>query len=57
MYLRGARGRFEENPKPSNGKSRNSEKAVYNVPRPGLLWDDLEEEPLPKDGGRARPSK
>lgn len=56
-YLRGALGRFEEGNN-SNGSSYSpgSDDAYYSIPRPGLLWDG-DEEPLPDDGGRTRPSK
>ncbi|MEW5961753.1 MAG: hypothetical protein AB1801_28880, partial [Chloroflexota bacterium] len=31
------------------------EEIYYKIPRPGLLWDNEEDqEPLPKDGGRQR---
>jgi site-specific DNA-methyltransferase (cytosine-N4-specific) len=57
-YLRGALGRFAED-NTSNGSSYSpgSDDAYYSIPRPGLLWDEDEEEPLPKDGGRTRPKK
>ena len=48
-YLRGALGRFEE--EPSNGHRPRS-KDWYRVPRPGLLWDTGDLPPLAEDGGR-----
>jgi site-specific DNA-methyltransferase (cytosine-N4-specific) len=52
-YLKGALGRFNEENLKTNGSQ---EEVFYKIPRPGLLWDDVEnEEPLPEDGGRKRP--
>ncbi len=58
-YLKGGVGRFsKENFSNSNGRGKTPEKDVYyRIPRPGLLWDEEEEEPLPADGGRKRPGK
>lgn len=56
-YLRGAKARFEDSGQPC-GKERSVRKAgegYYRVPHPGLLWDQTDPEPLPEDGGRARP--
>lgn len=54
-YLEGAIGRFDE----ENFKTNNSQGEVYyRIPRPGLLWNDQEdEERLPEDGGRTRPKR
>jgi len=54
-YLAGALGRFyKENRK----TDRSHEEVYYKIPRPGLLWDeDQDDEPLPADGGRKRPEK
>jgi len=53
-YLKGAVGRFNKANFQSNGSR---EKTFYKIPRPGLLWNDMPDEvPLPKDGGRSRPS-
>ena len=57
-YLRGARGRFEESEQRC-GTPRGSRKAgegYYRIPHPGLLWEENDGEPLPKDGGRKRPN-
>ena len=54
-YLEAAQGRFNEENLKTNAAQ---EEVYYKIPRPGLLWDDEEEdEPLPKDGGRERPKK
>lgn len=51
-YVDGARGRFigDEKPPTTNG---NSEK-FYKLARPGLLWNGIDDVPLPQDGGKAR---
>ena len=38
---------------PEGGRSSN----FYNAPRPGILWDTLDDEPLPEDGGMKRPRR
>jgi DNA modification methylase len=55
-YLKGAVGRFNKANFQENGKR---EEVYYKIPRPGLLWEDNEneEEALPSDGGRKRPKK
>ncbi len=54
-YLEAAQGRFNEDNLRTNGSQ---EEVYYKIPRPGLLWDDEEDdEPLPEDGGRKRPKK
>lgn len=55
-YLRGAVGRFDgpersADPDRDPGDPRN----YYKVPKPGLMWNGMEEDPLPKDGGKSRP--
>ncbi len=61
-YLAGALGRFTESettatpPRSGAGKK---EQRYYSLPRPGLLWNGLDERdtaPLPADGGRTRAS-
>ena len=54
---RGAKGRFEESEQPcATAKStKKTGEVYYRIPHPGLLWDDIEHEPLPADGGRKRP--
>jgi len=51
-YVDGARGRFigDEKSPTSNG---NSEK-FYKLARPGLLWNGVDDVPLPQDGGKVR---
>jgi site-specific DNA-methyltransferase (cytosine-N4-specific) len=57
-YLEGALGRFEKaktgNAPPPYGV--HDESSYYKVPRPGLLWNEWEDDRLPEDGGRQRPS-
>lgn len=47
-------GRFDEENLISNGTQEN---VYYKIPRPGLLWNDEMEAPLPEDGGRKRPKR
>ncbi len=50
-YLRGAVGRFgREGRRVETGEARTH----YQVPRPGLLWNQSSPEPLRIDGGRSR---
>ena len=56
VYLEGAKGRFEENgsakPKGISGVP------TYKIQRPGLLWDNSQDQtPLVEDGGKNRPLK
>lgn len=51
-YLEGAVGRFPEDGKPEKPASD----TYYSIPKTGILWDQLPEEPLPEDGGRTRES-
>lgn len=48
-YLEGAKGRFLR-----GVPNRPPRRVSYTVPRPGMLWNDLPESPLPTDGGRTR---
>ena len=54
-YLNGALGRFVDGVvvRPAI----KGEDGYYKVPRPSLLWNGNDPEPLPPDGGRKRPSK
>jgi site-specific DNA-methyltransferase (cytosine-N4-specific) len=57
-YLEGALGRFqrkaaERYPSPAK-TAKPSDDAFYRAYRPGLMWNGVEEEPLPKDGGAKR---
>lgn len=51
-YLKGALGRFQQ--QISHGKLGANESNYYKVFRAGVLWNMLDEEPLPEDGGRNR---
>jgi DNA modification methylase len=57
-YLRGALGRFVRRTDASADDSGNSPKDdmndYYRVPRPGVLWNGVEDFSLPADGGRQR---
>lgn len=53
-YLEGAAARFD---KEGQNIPRGSRNDYYSLPRPGLLWNGEETEPLPSDGGRKRPRK
>ena len=60
-YLRGGRSRFHKRSRngarPTAGRgSANGNGTYYRIPRPGFLWDDSAESPLPPDGGAKRPS-
>ena len=57
QYLLGAQGRFLSPNGNRPKQSSHKETRTYNVHRPGLLWEDGIETPLPKDGGRTRPPK
>ena len=54
-YLAGAVGRFVR-PTHLERPSLDDKGAYYRVPRPGLLWNGLDDEPLVGDGGRRRPA-
>lgn len=60
-YLKGAVGRFTGAPPKQEQMfgpaDLNRDDAYYKAFRPGLLWTDVEEDPLPSDGGRRRSSK
>ncbi len=55
-YCEAARGRFERDPQESGKPAADpeDESNYYKVPRPGMLWNGTEGEPLPKDGGKKR---
>lgn len=55
-YLEGALARFRVENAASNQR-KTSRSSHYRLPRPGLLWDNDTNRPLPKDGGRSRPKK
>lgn len=55
-YLAGALSRF---PPLNNGSAKGQAKpeddsSYYRVPRPGLMWNGVDGDPLPADGGKAR---
>ncbi len=54
-YLVGALGRFHQ--PLSRHKTPTNEANYYKIPRPGLLWNIINEEPLSTDGGRTRSFK
>ena len=56
-YLLGAKGRFVKSSPPNQLRFTGVKAETYNIQRPGALWDDSPQEPLPADGGRARPAK
>lgn len=57
-YLKGALGRFENGNMRSKAQLNEEDEAnYYRVPRPGILWNGLDEPPLFKDGGKKRPQK
>lgn len=53
-YLLGALGRFERPTAPRESVDLDDDSNYYRLPRPGLLWNGEEAEPLPADGGRER---
>ena len=57
QYLLGAQGRFVATPSAKVKRSAQRDQKTYNIHRPGLLWGNGEEPPLPSDGGRNRPTK
>lgn len=56
-YLLGARGRFLSSSSPKQLRFARSKAETYNIQRPGALWNDSPQTPLPQDGGRKRPKK
>ncbi len=56
-YLLGAKGRFLRPPSPKQLRLTGVKADSYNIQRPGALWDDSPQTPLPADGGRSRPAK
>ena len=57
QYLKGAQGRFVISPSGKAKRSAQRDQITYNIHRPGLLWENGKESPLPHDGGRFRPVK
>ena len=56
-YLLGAQGRFLSSSSPKQLRFTGRKVETYNIQRPGALWDDSPQLPLPEDGGRSRPAK
>ncbi len=56
-YLLGAKGRFLTSTSPKQMRFTGANAEAYQIQRPGALWDDSPETPLPGDGGRSRPVK
>jgi len=57
-YLTGALGRFQANGNGEKAKSSSRKEEngnFYKVPRPGILWNGIDADPLCTDGGRTRP--
>lgn len=58
-YLAGAVGRFSQdaaaNPYAKPKRAEKTEPRHYHLPHPGLLWTAEHGDPLPEDGGKARP--
>ena len=57
QYLLGAQGRFSPPDGNRSKKPPQQDSRAYSIYRPGLLWGDEIESPLPEDGGRTRPPK
>ncbi len=55
-YLRGALGRFVQKrvANQTQSKPENDPSNYYKIPRPGIMWNGIEESPLAPDGGRKR---
>jgi site-specific DNA-methyltransferase (cytosine-N4-specific) len=55
-YLRGALGRFQRTPVPREAADPLDDDNYYRIPRPGILWNGTQGEPLQQDGGKTRPA-
>jgi site-specific DNA-methyltransferase (cytosine-N4-specific) len=54
--LKGAIGRFQATAKKVRATGKPDDPSnFYKVPRPGLLWQGIEIDKLPEDGGKRRP--
>lgn len=53
-YLEGAKGRFLPASERTETVGHSTGAKSYQIARPGLLWNGVEQEPLPEDGGRSR---
>ena len=56
-YLKGAWGRFDNEPSVLIPQSTSKGSTVYEVPKPGALWGELDDILLPYDGGQQRGSR
>lgn len=57
QYLLGAQGRFLKANRIVPGRNNQSDHTLYSIHKPGVLWDDAPQPPLPTDGGRRRPKR
>jgi site-specific DNA-methyltransferase (cytosine-N4-specific) len=56
-YLKGAIGRFEREGNERTAANPDDESNYYRIPKPGILWNEHDETPLPEDGGRSRQAR
>ncbi len=57
-YCKAALGRFVRDPPATRGATDPQDPSnYYRVPRPGILWNDADTDPLPDDGGKQRPAR
>jgi site-specific DNA-methyltransferase (cytosine-N4-specific) len=58
-YVKAARGRFAQPDGNASKRKRRSEKSqdFYRIPRPSVIWDGLEDEPISDAGGQKPDSK
>lgn len=58
-YCEAALGRFTRDPREATRPTADPESSsnYYRLPRPGILWNEGRDEPLPGDGGRSRQVK
>lgn len=57
QYLLGAQGRFLRPTRSAPNGTDSSSAEPYKIHKPGVLWDDSPQLPLPSDGGRQRPRR
>ena len=55
-YLKGAKGRFVREPVHREKGDAADDANYYRMPRPGILWNGTDGDPLPSDGGQSRPA-
>ena len=58
-YCEAALGRFVRDPQPAvkGAADPKDPSNYYRVPRPGILWNGADADPLPEDGGRQRQAR